>query len=267
MKPEEILDRLNRLTPFSAAKTSALFAVASDLRQVVHRNMAPEIRELVGSVGEELATRSSGHLKALGVLADIADGPRIRRILLSRANWVAADAHCAAAWFRLSNRPRSQAWAHSLAAAAGSDFANLDAEIVSDLKARILGDVDVEHDFEPSWAAPKRDDLVWPASPVVIDGVPGVRVRPLASSNQIDRASNYLKNCLSSLYKIAILKGQKRIATVEVDGQPVEALEIDLRTGRVLQWKGVANSAPDAKRRRVIEKHLVALNIVASRPE
>jgi hypothetical protein len=72
---------------------------------------------------------------------------------------------------------------------------------------------------------------------------------------------------LSSLYKIAILKGQKRIATVEVDGQPVEALEIDLRTGRVLQWKGVANSAPDAKRRRVIEKHLVALNIVASRPE
>jgi hypothetical protein len=94
-----------------------------------------------------------------------------------------------------------------------------------------------------------------------------VRVRPLASSNQIDRASNYLKNCLSSLYKIAILKGQKRIATVEVDGQPVEALEIDLRTGRVLQWKGVANSAPDAKRRRVIEKHLVALNIVASRPE
>ena len=40
MKPEEILDRLNQLTPFSAAKTSALFDVASDLRQVVHRDCA-----------------------------------------------------------------------------------------------------------------------------------------------------------------------------------------------------------------------------------
>jgi hypothetical protein len=265
MNIEEILDRLNRLTPFSAAKTSVLFELASDLRPLAHRHMPPEIRELIGAAGEELATRSSGYLKALGLLADVADRPRMERILLGRSHWIAADARCAAALFRLLDRPHSQARAHSLADEAGGDFADLGNEVVSELKRLIVRAGDVEHDHESAWNAPIRENLNWPAEPISIPNLAGVRVRPLRSRQQIDRATHHLQNCLASLYRPAILDGTKRVATVEIDGAPVECLEIDRRSGRVLSWKGARNNPPDEIRRRVIEKHLVASNIVAGR--
>ena len=263
---DQINQILRELAPFSQARSGELFELATVLRPIASMSWPESTRALATQLCDELARRSSGHLKALGLLADLGDARKMAEILLTRDCLTAADSRCAAAFFRLLNRPRSQAWAHALAEAAGSDKVFLDTATAADLKARIRGGADVEHDFEPSWAAPVRRDLVWPATPIEILNLSAVRVRPLNSRGQIDRATHYLRNCLSTLYRDSIMTGSKRVATVEVDGTPVEVFEIDRRTGRVLQWKAAQNAAPDAARRRVIESQLVASNIVAGRP-
>jgi len=263
MTPDAIVDKITALGPLDQARTADLFAVASDLRPCAHRFLPEEVRGNVVELCRALAARSSGDLKALGLLADVGAHEEMAEILTARTFWTAAHARCAASYFRLRLRPRAQAWTHSISDAAGSDKAVLDAETVGHIKARMRGGVDLAHDFEHFWDAPARDDLSWPDEPIEIPGLVGVRVRPLRSGQQVDRATHYLRNCLSSVYRTPILRGTKRVATVEVDDKPVEAIEIDSRSGRVVQWKGRENCSPDSMRRRTIEAHLASVRVLA----
>ncbi len=263
MNSDEIVTEILKLGPLDQARTGDLYSVAADLRPCAHRHLPEEVRNRVAALCVSLAGRSSGDLKALGLLADVGEHAPMRDILLQKSFWTAAHARCAASYFRLRGRTRAQWWCHALANAAGCDKAVLDAETVGHIKARMRGGVDLEHDFEPYWGAPVRDDLVWPEEPISIPGLDGVRVRPLRSGQQVDRATHYLKNCLASMYRTAIVRGTKRVATVEVNNKPVEAIEVDTRTGMVLQWKGRNNTSPDSIRRRTIEKYLASVRVLA----
>jgi len=263
MTPDAIVNKILALGPLEQARTGELFAVASDLRPSAHRDLPEEVRSCIVHLCRTLAARSSGDLKALGLLADVGEHAPMRDVLIQRTFWTAAHARCAAGYFRLLGRTRAQRWCHSLATAAGSDKAPLDDLTVGQVKERLRIGVDLVHDFEDFWDAPTRDDLVWPETPILIPGLVGVRVRPLRSGQQVDRATHYLRNCLSSVYRTPILRGTKRVATVEVDDKPVEAIEIDSRSGRVVQWKGRENCSPDSMRRRTIEAHLASVRVLA----
>ena len=263
MKTEDIASRLVEAVPFENAKTSTLFELAAELRLVATPTWPERERAMAGEMCRELARRSSGQLKALGLLADLGDRAAMAEILLGEASWTYRHLRCAGAFFRLSRRASPQRWCHLIANEAGCDRAFVDTETVAAAKHRITGAADFDHDIEPAWNAPVCENLEWPVEPIVIPALAGVRVRPLRSRQQVDRATNYLHNCLGSLYRAAILDGTKRVATVEIDGAPVECLEIDRRSGRVLSWKGARNNAPDAIRRRIIEKHLVDLRVIA----
>ncbi|MGA0055514.1 MAG: hypothetical protein ACO3JI_10855 [Steroidobacteraceae bacterium] len=263
MTPDAIVNRILAVGPLEQARTGDLFAVAADLRPCAHRHLPEAVRASVVNLCRTLAARSSGDLKALGLLADVGAHEPMREIMLQRSFWTAAHARCAASHFRLLGRTRAQRWCHELADAAGWDKAPLDDLTVSQIKERLRGGVDLVHDFEDFWDAPARDDLSWPDEPIEIPGLVGVRVRPLRSGQQVDRATHYLRNCLASVYRTAIVRGTKRIATVEVDTKPVEAIEIDSRSGRVVQWKGRENCSPDSTRRRTIEAHLASVRVLA----
>ena len=266
MNPEQIQEKIGQLGEISTARGGDLFAVAADLRGVASPHWPAPTRALAKAVAVELCSRSSGRLKAYGLLSDLGEGETLRALLLVENFWTHRTLRCAAACFRHLGRRGSARWAHEIVDLAADDRDALEPELVAQVRNRLMSAVDFEHDFEPDWAAPARDDLVWPSLPVRIDGLAEVCLRPLLSSGQIDRATHHLKNCLSSHFKKQILQGHKRVATIEVQGVPVEALEVDVRSGRVLQWKAAQNAAPDAARRRVIESQLVASNIVAGRP-
>jgi hypothetical protein len=266
MNPEQIQEKIASLGEISTARSGDLFAIAADLRGGASPHWPAAQRALAKAVAVELAARSSGRLKAYGLLSDLGEGETLRILLLEDSFWTGRTLRCAAACFRHLGRRRSQEWAHALADLAEGEREALERDLVAQVKARLFSGIDFEHDFEPAWAAPARKDLVWPNSPVAINGLAEVCVRPLLSSGQIDRATHHLRNCLASHYKKNILEGRKKVATIELNGVPVEALEVDVRSGRVLQWKAAQNAAPDAARRRVIENQLLELKIVAGRP-
>jgi hypothetical protein len=88
-----------------------------------------------------------------------------------------------------------------------------------------------------------------------------VSIRAITSRQQIDRATNYLKNCLSQYWK-KVKSGETWIYVVERDGKPFEAIEVHPTTRKVLQWKGVKNCAPDGKLKSALAKELVAAGVL-----
>ena len=79
---------------------------------------------------------------------------------------------------------------------------------------------------------------------ISVAGSANLRIRRITSKGQLDRAAHHLRNCLSSYW--SSVRDQRRvILTVERNGQPIQAIEIDPRSGNVIQWKGHRNTVPD----------------------
>lgn len=92
-------------------------------------------------------------------------------------------------------------------------------------------------------------------TPVEVRGLPGYTLRPLKSKRQLSRVANQLENCLNS-YLSQVVNCTTLIFAVEVNGTPVEAIEVNPSTRQVVQWKGIRNADPDQSTRLAIQQTL-----------
>jgi len=92
-------------------------------------------------------------------------------------------------------------------------------------------------------------------TPIPIPGLPGYTLRPLKSKRQLARTANQLRNCLNS-YLTQIANGTTLLFGVERAGTPVEAIEVNPATRKIVQWKGSSNSAPNIRTKPHIERVL-----------
>jgi hypothetical protein len=88
-----------------------------------------------------------------------------------------------------------------------------------------------------------------------------VTIHAATSRQQIDRATNYLKNCLSQYWK-KVKTGQTWIYVVERDGMPFEAIEVHPTSRKVLQWKGIKNCAPDPTAKAALTRELITAGVL-----
>jgi hypothetical protein len=100
-------------------------------------------------------------------------------------------------------------------------------------------------------------------SPVEIHGLTGYTLRPLKSKRQLARVANQLQNCLNS-YLSQVVHGTTLLFAVEFHGTPVEAIEVNPATRRVVQWKGKRNSAPNQRTHTAIQQTLTQISRVAA---
>lgn len=91
-----------------------------------------------------------------------------------------------------------------------------------------------------------------------VDGLEGYSIRPLKSKRQLARVANHLKNCLNS-YLNQVQQGTTLLFAIEKNGVPVEAIEVNPSTRRIVQWKAARNSPPNELTRPHIEQALSAI--------
>jgi hypothetical protein len=129
-----------------------------------------------------------------------------------------------------------------------SNFCGFTPEVVREMRAAISRQGN-DNGFGPYGSL--QSDESKPAPPPLFNGLihigdePQLNLRLLRSSNEVDYASNKLKNCLATTYKRRIKSGHCWIVTLEMGGKPVEALEIDQTNRRIVQWAGVENMPPN----------------------
>ncbi len=145
---------------------------------------------------------------------------------------------------------RAQMFDQLIIEAIQSDFCGFTPEVVREMRAAISRQGNDDH-FGP-YGSPRTDESK-PAPPPLFTGLvqvsssPNLKLRLLRSSREVDYATHKLKNCLATTYKRRIKSGFCWVVTMEIDGQPIEALEIDQRSRRIVQWAGVENMPPNPK--------------------
>lgn len=97
--------------------------------------------------------------------------------------------------------------------------------------------------------------------PLESRSLPTVTIHAATSRQQIDRATNYLKNCLSQYWK-KVKRGQTWIYVVERDGKPIEAIEVHPTSRKVLQWKGIKNCAADPTAKAALTRELITAGVL-----
>jgi len=88
-----------------------------------------------------------------------------------------------------------------------------------------------------------------------IPGLESTTLRPIRSRGQCDRYANRLRNCASG-YVARVKSDACRLFGIEVNGEPVELIEVRPTDGRIVQWKGHANVPAEPTRRRIVERFL-----------
>ena len=106
------------------------------------------------------------------------------------------------------------------------------------------------------------EELTTLESPIAVPGLDGYTIRPLKSKRQLARVANQLKNCLNS-YLGQVLNGTTLLFAVELNGAPIEAIEVNPASRKVVQWKGVRNSKPNTKIQPHIRKALISLSFAS----
>ena len=103
------------------------------------------------------------------------------------------------------------------------------------------------------------EELATLETPIAIPGLNGYTLRPLKSKRQLARVANQLRNCLNS-YLSQVVNGATLLFAVELQGIPIEAIEENPASRKVVQWKGVCNSNPNLNLQPHIQQALVNLS-------
>lgn len=107
------------------------------------------------------------------------------------------------------------------------------------------------------------EELATLETPIAIPGLGGYTLRPLKSKRQLTRVANQLQNCLNS-YHSQVVNGATLLFAVELQGTPIEAIEVNPASRKVVQWKGVCNSKPNQTLQPHIQRSLINLSSVAT---
>ena len=103
------------------------------------------------------------------------------------------------------------------------------------------------------------EELATLETPIAIPGLNGYTLRPLKSKRQLARVANQLRNCLNS-YLSQVVNGATLLFAVELQGIPIEAIEVNPASRKVVQWKGVCNSNPNPNLQPHIQQTLINLS-------
>lgn len=249
------------LTRFEAVLTLA------ELRQ--HDPLVPNrdaaMAELARTMLDRWRLHSHARPTALAALVDLGDYDTPAQLIVDRleANEVSsADLRVAARLLRLRGSRNSARWLHLVADHLQETGGPLTIEttntIIDRLRGRWLAVDDlVEHVIPEEIDPPAELE-----GPIAVPGTTDLVVRPIKSRQQLDRFSHHLANCAST-YLPLVRAGATRLVGIELEGIPVELIEIHPRTGVIKQWKAKRNAAPDPLRKRVVERFLVAQGMVA----
>ena len=248
--------------PRVAASTMHRFELthaAVELRRIWPR---PESHDRVARVAAQVLLDDHGwqnHARAvaLALLLDLGEVQQVINLLVTRleANEESAgDLYVGARAIRVAGRRITGSWVLGLAGQLEANGHQLTPETrqllieAMRLPRQDFEDIDINAIEEVDLQAL---EVVTP-----IPGLVNTTLRPVKSRGQCDRFANHLKNCASG-YVARVKSDACRLFGIEVDGKPVELIEVRPTDGRVVQWKGRANGAGDPVRRRVVERFLV----------
>ena len=230
-----------------------------ELRRIWPR---PENHEHVARVAAQVllddhAWQNHARAVALATLLDVGEVQQVIDFLVTRleANEeTAGDLYVGARAIRVAGRRNTGSWVLGLAAQLETNGHQLTPEtrhlILEALRSprQDFEDIDINAIDEVDLQAL---EVVTP-----IPGLFNTTLRPIKSRGQCDRYASHLRNCASG-YVARVKSDACRLFGIEVDGKPVELIEVRPSNGRVVQWKGYANGAADPVRRRVVENFLV----------
>ena len=151
---------------------------------------------------------------------------------------------------------------------AGKGNYQITAETVGTLRDRLRGTWlpnDAFFDIAEQCTATEltSEELATLETPISVPGLNGYTLRPLKSKRQLARVANQLQNCLNS-YHSQVVNGATLLFAVELQGTPIEALEVNPASRKVVQWKGVRNSKPNPLLQPHIQKTLINLSSPAT---
>ena len=99
------------------------------------------------------------------------------------------------------------------------------------------------------------DDLTKLERAIPVPGLDGYTIRPLRSKRQLARVANQLRNCMNA-YLTQVQQGTTLLYAIEENGTPIEAIEVNPSSRRIVQWKAKSNAAPNPMTRPAIERAL-----------
>ena len=151
---------------------------------------------------------------------------------------------------------------------AGKGNYQITAETVGTLRDRLRGTWlpnDAFFDIAEQCTATEltSEELATLETPISVPGLNGYTLRPLKSKRQLARVANQLQNCLNS-YHSQVVNGATLLFAVELQGTPIEAIEVNPASRKVVQWKGVRNSKPNPLLQPHIQKTLINLSSPAT---
>ncbi len=263
-------DLLRADAPTQAAVSMRRYDLTHAVAELRRLHPRPEHFEEVASAAARVLLDAHGwqhHARAVGMAAllDCGHHDDVTTYLVERLrdeHTAVCDLLIAGRLLRERGRANSARWVHGLAMELDAGGLPLTAEVRAAICEALTRPA-------PQWEAIDVDgiddaELEQLEDTVAIPGLPGTILRPIRSRGQCDRYANRLRNCASS-YVTQVKSGATRLFGIEVDGQPVELIEVRPRDGRIAQWKGHANSAPDPGRRSVVEQFLFAQRLAVPR--
>ncbi|CAB4564129.1 MAG: hypothetical protein F2612_02810 [Actinobacteria bacterium] len=248
--------------PRVAASTMRRFELTHavvELRRIWPR---PENHEQVARVAAQVllddhAWQNHARAVALATLLDIGDHQQVINTLLTRLaadEASAGDLYVGARAIRLAGRRNTGRWVLGLAEQLEANGHLLTPETRQLVIEALRSPRQDFEDFDIN--AVQEVDLQILEVTTPIPGLVNATLRPIKSRGQCDRYAHHLQNCASG-YVARVKSDACRLFGVEVDGKPVELIEVRPSTGQIVQWKGFANGAADPVRRRLVERFLV----------
>lgn len=261
---------LNAVDPFVVAQQMRRYDLTHAVADLRRRFPRPDRFEEVGTAAARVLLadhiwQPHARAVALAVLLDCGRRDEILPLLLERLNEehvAVCDLLIASRVLREQGRGNSARWVHRLAMDLDAGGLPLTVEVRAAICEALTRPA-------PQWEEIDVDeiadaDLEQFEGVVPIPKLQGTVLRSIRSRGQCDRYAHHLRNCASS-YVTQVKAGATRLFGIEVDGQPVELIEIRPRDGRIAQWKGYGNRAPDSARRSVVEEFLYEQRLAVPR--
>jgi len=236
-----------------------LTLATAELRRVWPRpaNFEFVARQAATALFEQHAWQDHARAVALATMLDLGEIQQVINLLVTRleANEESAgDLYVGARAIRLAGRRNTGRWVLGLAGQLEINGHQLTPETRHEIIQALRSP---RQDFEDiDISAIQEVDLQALEVVTPIPGLVNTTLRPVKSRGQCDRYASHLRNCASG-YVARVKSDACRLFGIEVDGKPVELIEVRPSNGRIVQWKGYANGIADPVRRRVVERFLV----------
>lgn len=267
MSADALLDSID---PIAAAGMMRRYDLTHAVVELRRRFPRPDRFEEVGTAAARVllathAWQSHARAVAMATLLDCGLGDEVLPVLIERLNdeqTAVCDLLIAGRVLREQGRGNSARWVHGLAMELDAGGLPLTVEVRAAIREALTRPA-------PQWEEIDVDeipdaDLEQFEGVVPIPKLQGTVLRAIRSRGQCDRYAHHLRNCASS-YVTQVKAGATRLFGIEVDGQPVELIEIRPRDGRIAQWKGYGNGAPDSARRSIVEEFLYEQRLAVPR--